>query len=174
MAPGSNFIMFEPLDSNNSEAVVLQNFPVTKTVEALKKSIAASIGGGVDWKSIFVVFETRELDQNHRALSHYQIQNGDTVFYVRNVAKKALEKNMKTVPTIYFLNSKDRASWTLKDVPLETTISKLRSRLAAEKNLDEGAHFLWGGKELKDGNQLSNYEIGDGSIILVCWTTTGG
>ncbi|KAK4224095.1 hypothetical protein QBC38DRAFT_547953 [Podospora fimiseda] len=168
MVPGSNFVMVEPLDFNNSEPQMLQNFPVSNKVETLKGAITSTIGDDVHWKSICVVFEDKELDSNSKPLSHYNVKSGDTIFYIRNVNHNpAAKKEKNTLGTVYFVSSNDKASWTLNNVPTDMTVSKLRSRLAAEKGIpdSEGAHFLWGGKELATHDQLNKYELGDGELL---------
>ena len=44
---------------------------------------------------------------------------------------------------------------TLEDLPIAMTISQVKAKLAAEKNMenDDTLRFVWGGKNLVDGEQ---------------------
>lgn len=46
---------------------------------------------------------------------------------------------------------------TLEDLPVTMTISQVKAKLAAEKNMenDDTLRFIWGGKNLIDGEQPS-------------------
>lgn len=61
---------------------------------------------------------------------------------------------------------------TLEDLPITMTISQVKAKLAAEKNVenDDTLRFVWGGKNLIDGECTTSSPRSDFDLLIPDWT----
>ncbi|KAM7207857.1 hypothetical protein V8F20_001899 [Naviculisporaceae sp. PSN 640] len=192
-APGNNFLMIEEVNSDNGEPQMLRNFPLSKTVKDLKMEIARMMGEPNEWRSVIVFFLGQEMENENKSLSHYHIQNTDTIFFVRSVdppppyvsnnagfpndKKGAATQDPSGIilGTLFFKDGNGR-SLTLENVPISMTVAKVRERLSNEKYVeyDSTRRFTFGGKPLDDAKTLMDYNVQNESTVEIVWRVPGG
>jgi len=192
----SRVVFVVELNSNSVEARRLEDFNVSHTVRDLKMEIAKLVGQPTEWRSIAPFFVGQELSDETLALASYNVQNGDTVYFVRNIAaspvlqsppnyQEVVSANTTPAPdtdgantvisTLFFKTIQGR-TLALAQVPISLTVKELMTRLVEEKNLDDPKflRLIYGGKQLMPANKLSDYNLGNDSTIDIVYRLPGG